>query len=554
MQEANMAHDVFISYGKPDQETAIKLYHELREAGARPWIDQHDILPGRNWKTAVNKAIRECKYFLALLSSKTISTRGFVQKEIRIALDILDEFPSSEVFIIPVLTSPCNPADERLAELHSVKLYESYEKGIQQILKVFSLKRETPLEAPPDAPPPEASNLFSAHAETIQGLVQGSTIHKIEQHFYGSPEPPENRPSQLAAHQSQEPESSSEASPETNEAKPAAHILHLSDLHFGDLDYARCWRSQLADDLKKELDCDRLDGLIISGDITKKSEPHEYDAAARFLENLCAEFSLESSQLVIVPGNHDVNWGLSKKSYKIMDLEDVEGELIEGKYIRVGEDAVRIRKEDQYKDRFRNFAEFYLKIKGESYPADYSLQGTLHVLKDLNILVLGLNSAWEIDHHFQARASIRPDAVSIAMDQVRGDDTCFVKFAVWHHPLNSAFEDRIRDHGFMERLAQNGFSVCFHGHLHKADTELYQYDKPSGDRKIHMVAAGTFGAPVKKWTPGVPLQYNFLKLSGNRLTVETRSRRELNGAWKPDAIWMRGKGKDPSPRYVLELP
>jgi len=49
------------------------------------------------------------------------------------------------------------------------------------------------------------------------------------------------------------------------------------------------------------------------------------------------------------------------------------------------------------------------------------------------------------------------------------------------------------------------------------------------------------------------LQYNLLKLDGDTLTIETRRREELNGAWKPDARWTQGTGKDPLPRYEIKL-
>ena len=65
----------------------------------------------------------------------------------------------------------------------------------------------------------------------------------------------------------------------------------------------------------------------------------------------------------------------------------------------------------------------------------------------------------------------------------------------------------------MERLAQSGFSVCFHGHLHKTKSELFRYDHSAGGRKIEIVGAGTFGAPTKDWYPGYPLQYNLLKIT-----------------------------------------
>jgi hypothetical protein len=38
----------------------------------------------------------------------------------------------------------------------------------------------------------------------------------------------------------------------------------------------------------------------------------------------------------------------------------------------------------------------------------------------------------------------------------------------------------------------------------------------------------------------------------DEIVVETRCRREVNGAWEPDARWLQGPGKDPLARYVIE--
>jgi len=57
--------------------------------------------------------------------------------------------------------------------------------------------------------------------------------------------------------------------------------------------------------------------------------------------------------------------------------------------------------------------------------------------------------------------------------------------------------------------------------------------------------------------PGYPLQYQLLRLTpagaGRRLTVATRRRAALNGAWQPDACWRQGPGQDPLPRYTVDL-
>jgi predicted phosphodiesterase len=333
------------------------------------------------------------------------------------------------------------------------------------------------------------------------------------------------------------------------------HILHISDIHLGTPAEARRWHTQLAEDLVRDMKCDRLDALIISGDVANQSEPKEYEAAKILLDLLCEEFHLHASQLVIVPGNHDLNWGLSERGYRPVYLDKLRNIPEEGSYIRESDKVVRLRNEEKYKERFRHFSNFYRTVKSEPYPPDHKEQGILHHIPQANLLILGLNSCWQIDHHFTSRAGVSPDAVAHALDRIRRDKSyqdC-QKFAVWHHPLNSPFEDRIRDHGFMEQLAKGGFHVCMHGHLHKAEAQLYLYDRQVGGRRIHIIAAGTFGAPVKEWTPGYPLQYNLLKLSGKELIVETRRREEIDGAWKPDARWTQDSGKDPLPRYNIDL-
>jgi hypothetical protein len=127
-----------------------------------------------------------------------------------------------------------------------------------------------------------------------------------------------------------------------------------------------------------------------------------------------------------------------------------------------------------------------------------------------------------------------------------------LRIAAFHHPLHGGEDSRIRDAAFLQQLAVHGFQVVLHGHVHKADAELYRYDRAEHGRRIEIVAAGTFGAATREWVPGYPLQYNLLRVGAQAVTVETRCRREINGAWEPDARWRQGPGKDPLPRYVVE--
>jgi hypothetical protein len=216
---------------------------------------------------------------------------------------------------------------------------------------------------------------------------------------------------------------------------------------------------------------------------------------------------------------------------------------------------VEVLDPEQYKQRFAHFSQFYETIKQKPYPLDYDQQATLDHLPEQNLLILGLNSAWQLDHHYTTRASINTNALSNALTQIRRnpDYKNCLKIAVWHHPLDSAYSDRITDQGFLEQLAVNNFRFFLHGHIHKAETSLYRYDMSTNGRKLDRICAGTFGAPVREWVPGYPLQYNLLKFEDNQLTVYTRRREELNGAWKPDARWLQGAGKTPLDYYAISL-
>jgi 3',5'-cyclic AMP phosphodiesterase CpdA len=336
-----------------------------------------------------------------------------------------------------------------------------------------------------------------------------------------------------------------------------ADILHLSDLHFGTLADARNFHSQIAQDLTEELGCRRLDGLICSGDLTQRSTDAEYAAAVEFLTLLAAEFALAPERMVLVPGNHDLSWDLAKAAYDPGRRADYDAADAQERrrWIDASPDLL-VRDEARYRRRFDPFStQCCEKVKGMPYPSAYPDQLAFHHWADLKVLVLGLNSAWEIDHHHRDRAGIHPQAVTQALNLLRAtpDWADCLKIAVWHHPLASGEPSRIADHGFIERLAQAGFRLALHGHIHRAETGQYRYDQSPGGRRIDILAAGTFGAPSRDWVPGYPLQYNLLRLAGKRLTVETRRREEPNGAWKPDARWLQGPGKDPLPRYWVDI-
>lgn len=128
---------IFIGYAREDRKIAESVYTSLAEIGLFVWIDYKSIMPGENWKNAVKRGISNSRYFIALLSRHSIIKRGFVQKELRIALDILEEFPPTDIFIVPVRIDDCQPTHEKLLELNWVDLFPSFSEGIEKLKEYF---------------------------------------------------------------------------------------------------------------------------------------------------------------------------------------------------------------------------------------------------------------------------------------------------------------------------------------------------------------------------------------------------------------------------------
>ena len=104
---------VFISYAKEDKECARRLYKELKDKGFDPWLDEESLLPGQKWEAHIEDAIKQCEFFIALLSTKSVGKRGYFQKEIRRALDVLETVPERDIFLIPARLERVGWGEER---------------------------------------------------------------------------------------------------------------------------------------------------------------------------------------------------------------------------------------------------------------------------------------------------------------------------------------------------------------------------------------------------------------------------------------------------------
>jgi TIR domain-containing protein/trypsin-like peptidase len=125
---------VFLCHSSSDKPTVRRLYQQLRAVNVLPWLDERDILPGQDWDLEIRLAIRASQAIIVCLSERAVTKRGYVQKEIKNALDIADEQPEGAIFLIPLRLEPCEVPD-RLRRWQWVDLFQ--QDGFEQLARTL---------------------------------------------------------------------------------------------------------------------------------------------------------------------------------------------------------------------------------------------------------------------------------------------------------------------------------------------------------------------------------------------------------------------------------
>jgi transcriptional regulator with XRE-family HTH domain len=125
---------VFLCHSSGDKERVRELYRQLEVDGVPCWFDEEDLLPGHDWDLEIGKAIRASRYVLACLSKASITKAGYIQHELRKALDVADEQPEGSIFLIPVRLEDCE-VPERLRRWNWVDLFKK--SGYERLLRVL---------------------------------------------------------------------------------------------------------------------------------------------------------------------------------------------------------------------------------------------------------------------------------------------------------------------------------------------------------------------------------------------------------------------------------
>ena len=292
-------------------------------------------------------------------------------------------------------------------------------------------------------------------------------------------------------------------------------ILHISDIHkIEDVTYL-----SLLNSIKKDMANWEHEGIrkpsfiVISGDLIQGADTDEkiaaqYQEVTWLLEEL-TKLILDGhkERLIMVPGNHDVNWYRSGKSMEPSDendadkdydsyfapiLTDVRWNWKERKYFKITQHSI-------YNSRFELFADFYDRFYQGIYtfPHDPIKGVNLIPFDNEKIAFACFNSNYKLDHLNQS-GSIDEDAITNISEKLEElYEKGYLLLGVWHH--NYYGEPRQTD--YMDKsifllMLMYKLRIGLFGHQHIAQVaeEYANMEEPEESRKenkLLLISSGT---------------------------------------------------------------
>jgi len=113
----NRAPTVFLSYASADREAARALRDALKPLGLEVWYDESELGGGEAWDQKIRRQIRECDYFMPLISAQTEArAEGYFRREWRLAVERTLDMADDHAYLLPVVLDDTSQSGARVPE------------------------------------------------------------------------------------------------------------------------------------------------------------------------------------------------------------------------------------------------------------------------------------------------------------------------------------------------------------------------------------------------------------------------------------------------------
>ena len=108
---------VFLSYASEDRRAAQVIRDSLPAFGMEVWYDESDLVGGDAWDQKIRRQIRECDYFMPVISAHTEARHeGYFRREWRLAVERTLDMADDHVFLLPVVIDDTTEAGARVPD------------------------------------------------------------------------------------------------------------------------------------------------------------------------------------------------------------------------------------------------------------------------------------------------------------------------------------------------------------------------------------------------------------------------------------------------------
>ncbi|HWP56199.1 MAG TPA: DnaJ C-terminal domain-containing protein [Pyrinomonadaceae bacterium] len=130
---------IFLCHSSGDKAAVRELSQRLKSSGLETWLDEEKLLPGQRWRDEIPRAVRESDLVIVCLSKASVNKAGYVQREIRYALDAALEQPENSIFLIPLRLEDCEVPDS-LSDWQWVDYFD--ESGYERLRLALDYRAE----------------------------------------------------------------------------------------------------------------------------------------------------------------------------------------------------------------------------------------------------------------------------------------------------------------------------------------------------------------------------------------------------------------------------
>ena len=347
-------------------------------------------------------------------------------------------------------------------------------------------------------------------------------------------------------------------------------ILHISDLHRpsgGSISNSELLSSLIADFQRSPREAPGLtrpDAIVVSGDLVQglcmgsESYPDalkaQYEEALQLLLSLSEAFlDGDNARIIIVPGNHDVDWNAASTCFHTEDLDShgvtdpralMANPEMNYRWSWPDRQIYRIGDLEAYQRRFDYYNQMYIQLYKDA-PLPHSVHPerpwNLFSLDGGNILIAAFNSC-VFNDCFSNLAHLRSqDLADCHLEMTRHANGGCLPVAVWHHPVGGPpLASDYLDLDTVKQLIDKGFRLGLHGHRH--DSTVSPVDLFLSTReKMAVIGAGSLSAMPQALPQGVNRRYNLIQLDLQDQTgrVHVREMNQTN-IWGPGQFFESG--------------